>query len=198
MEDSELITRFKQHNDSAAFAALIAKYENRVYRFGLKMCGHVEDAEDVVQDTFVSAFRFLKDFRGDASLLTWLMKIASSACLKKRRLRKNQPRDFLPFDEAPEPGRGLEESSQSQRPEGLVISREIHERLQTAIAKLPEHYRIVLVLRDMEGLSVKETAETLDLTESAVKVRLHRARAMLFRLYNEVDDEDPGGEEPLQ
>lgn len=189
MDDAELIRKFRETGDKRSFEKLIRKYGDRVFRFGLKMCGHREDAEDVVQDTFVSAYRYLDGFRGDSSVLTWLMKIASSACLKKRRLKKNQPRHLDELDETrvPGPGAGAGES-----PDSLVISAEKQARFRAALALLPEHYRVVVVLRDLEGLSVKETAEALDLTESAVKVRLHRARAKLFKLFSEEthDQED--------
>jgi RNA polymerase sigma-70 factor, ECF subfamily len=193
MEDSELIAAFRTDQDSRAFEKLMERYENRVYRFGFKMCGHVQDAEDVVQDTFVSAFRYLKDFRGDSSVLTWLMKIASSACLKKRRLKKNQPKSFASFEELSERSTAGSGGGTGEGPERLTQSREVRDKLQSAISLLPQNYRVVLVLRDMEGLSVRETAEALELSESAVKVRLHRARAKLFKLYKEVDNEDTGG-----
>jgi RNA polymerase sigma-70 factor (ECF subfamily) len=77
MDDQILISRFQETEDRAAFEEIINRYEDRVFRFGFRMCGQEQDAEDVVQDTFVSAFRYLKGFRGEASLLTWLLKIAS-------------------------------------------------------------------------------------------------------------------------
>ncbi len=190
MEDSELIQRFREQGDKRAFEKLINKYGDRIFRFGFKMCGHRQDAEDVVQDTFVSAYRYLDGFRGDSSLGTWLMKIASSACLKKRRLKKNEPKHHDLLDEAymsdQEAG-----SRGGETPDSLVISAEKQARFRAALAQLPEHYRIVVVLRDLEGQSVKETADALDLTESAVKVRLHRARAKLFKLFaEEADDQE--------
>ena len=188
MEDAELIQRFKDQGDKRAFEKLIGKYSDRIFRFGFKMCGHREDAEDVVQDTFVSAYRYLDGFRGDSSVLTWLMKIASSACLKKRRLRKNQPRHHDELDESRVSGEGAGKSS-GDTPDSLVISAEKQARFRASLGRLPEHYRVVVVLRDLEGLSVKETAEALDLTESAVKVRLHRARAKLFKLFSEENDD---------
>jgi len=190
MDDAALIARFKDHGDRRAFEELLARYENRIFRFGFRMCGHREDAEDVVQDTFVSAFRYLKGFRGEASLSSWLMKIASSACLKKRRLKKNEPKVHAEFDETvATPPLGDGAAGPEATPDSLVMSAETRAQFRQALDQLPQHYKIVLVLRDIEGMSVRETAEMLDLTESAVKVRLHRARAKLFNKFGEVSHE---------
>ena len=190
MDDTNLVERFKEHNDQRAFEAIINKYETQIYRFGFRMCGQAQDAEDVVQDTFVSAYRYLKGFRGDASLLTWLLKIASSACLKKRRLKKDEPRRHVSLDDMQESGTAdsVAKTDDDASPVSLVISHEVRRRLQEVLAEIPEHYRVVLVLRDLEGLSTKEVSETLEITESAAKVRLHRARAMLYKLLAEVYD----------
>jgi len=190
MDDTNLVERFKEHNDQRAFEAIINKYENQIYRFGFRMCGQAQDAEDVVQDTFVSAYRYLKGLRGDASLLTWLLKIASSACLKKRRLKKDEPRRHVSLDDVQDNGavESAAKTDEDVSPVSLVISHEVRRRLQEVLAEIPEHYRVVLVLRDLEGLSTKEVADTLEITESAAKVRLHRARSMLYKLLAEVYD----------
>ena len=195
-EDKTLIDRFKESGDKEAFESLITKYENHVYRFGFRMCGQVQDAEDVVQDTFVSAFRYLKDFRGEASLLSWLLKIASSVCLKKRRLRKNEPRTYVPYDElqVQPSGEVQTRGKDGGSPDALVLSAEVRKIFHEALTRIPPLYREVLALREMEGLSGKETAEALDISESAVKVRLHRARAMVYRefeaLYHGKEEHD--------
>ncbi len=185
-EDGRLVERFRELGDRTAFQQIIEKYENRIYRFGFRMCGHREDAEDVVQDTFINAFRYLKDFRGEASLLSWLLRIASSACIKKRRLRKNQPRQLLEFEETGETGSaGIADPAAVRHPTPHeALSRaEAQELLRRALEKIPASYRAVLVLREMEGLSGKETSEALGISEGAVKVRLHRARAMVYQAF---------------
>ncbi len=188
MDDQSLVERFQNGGDRAAFEELIARYENRIFRFGFRMCGQEQDAEDVVQDTFVSAYRYLKGFRGDASLLTWLLKIASSACLKKRRLKKNEPRSHVPFEDlqTQTAGEVRIDSPLSPTPDSEVLSAEVRAKFHEALAAIPAHYRQVLVLRELEGMSTKEVAEILDLTESAVKVRLHRARGMVYQEFERV------------
>lgn len=188
MEDQVLVQRFQSSGDRAAFEELISRYEARIFRFGFRMCGHEQDAEDVVQDTFVSAYRYLKGFRGEASLLTWLLKIASSACLKKRRLKKNEPRNHVPFDDlqSQATGEAQLDSPPGPTPDAEVLSAEVRAKLHEALAAIPAHYRQVLVLRELEGMSTKEVAEILELTESAVKVRLHRARGMVYQEFERV------------
>jgi len=188
--DGMLVTRFREQGDRTAFQEIIEKYENRIYRFGFRMCGHRQDAEDVVQDTFISAFRYLKDFRGEATLLSWLLRIASSACIKKRRLRKNEPRQLLEFEDSGETGAVSTASSLSGRPStphDSVAGAEVRELLRRAVAAIPANYRAVLVLREMEGLSGRETAEALGISEGAVKVRLHRARAMVYKAFESMN-----------
>ncbi len=188
MDDQVLIERFKEKGDRRAFESIISKYENQIFRFGFRMCGQVQDAEDIVQDTFESAYRYLKDFRGEASLLSWLLKIASSACIKKRRLRKDQPKNLLSFEELQEEGSSEPELAgpSRQSPAEQVLESEMKKKLEELLHDIPEHYRVVLVLRDLEGVSSREVAETLDISETAAKVRLHRARAMLFKRFEEV------------
>jgi len=198
MEDSALISKFKASGDRRAFEKIISKYEDRIFRFGFRMCGQVQDAEDVVQDTFVSAFRYLKDFREEASLLSWLLKIASSACLKKRRLKKNEPRHHVPYEDLASlpTGESRVRSERVERPEELVQSAEVKRLFRQAMSQLPPIYREIIALREMEGLSGKDVSEALGISESAVKVRLHRARAMMFkefqRMYDERGDETDG------
>lgn len=188
MDDSVLVERFRANGDRRAFEAIISKYENQVYRFGFRMCGQAQDAEDIVQDTFESAYRYLKDFRGEASLLSWLLKIASSACIKKRRLRKDQPKNLLSYEELQEAGSAEADlaTPSRQTPAEQVLESEMKKKLEDLLQHIPEHYRVVLVLRDLEGVSSREVAETLDISETAAKVRLHRARAMLFKKFEEV------------
>jgi len=197
MDDAILIRRFKETGDRAAFETLLAQYEDKVFRFGLRMCGQREDAEDVLQDTFVSAFRYLKDFRGDASFLSWLLKIASSACIKKRRLRKNEPRTHVPLDEV-EPAYPVTTAPDavSLSPDAMVLSAEEQLRIQIALCSIPPAYREVVILRDIEGLSVKETSEVMAISQGAVKVRLHRARAMLLAALEQAELPDGKGALP--
>ena len=158
--------------DERAVERLLSRHERQVYRFGLRMCGSEEAAKDVLQQTLLTAFRGLRDFRGEATLSTWLFQIARSFCLKSKRRRVDEPESFEHLD-AP-----LVRAVPSpiETPEAIAQSRQIGEVLQAAILALPEQYREVLVLRDVEGLSAEEAAQVVGIEVRALKSRLHRAR----------------------
>ncbi|MEJ2154994.1 MAG: RNA polymerase sigma factor [Desulfobacteraceae bacterium] len=161
---------------------MVARYERVLYNFGLKMCGEAQDAEDVVQDTFLNVFRYLKGFRYETKFKNWLYRIATSTCIKKKRKSKFAPDrelsldDFLPQDEA-----AVENQTPAwaRLPLDQVLNEELGRTLKTAILELPEKYRVVLVLRDIEGFSTEESAQILNLSPANIKVRLHRARLFL-------------------
>lgn len=164
------------------FGELVEKYQQRLFTFGMRMCGEVRDAEDLVQDTLLTAFRYLSGFRHETKLKNWLYRIATTACLKKKRKSKYAPdrelslEEFLPGDEAALPDRVPE---WARAPLEQVLNGELSRTLKTAILELPKTYRMVVVLRDIEGFSTAETAQILDISEANVKVRLHRARLFL-------------------
>jgi RNA polymerase sigma-70 factor (ECF subfamily) len=181
--DLVLVTRAKA-GELDAFEALANRYERRVYALALRMLRHQQDAEDVTQQTFLSALENLGGFRGDASFATWLLRIATHAALKV--IRKQQGLDTVSLEEATEEADGYDTIPHPEyiadwrySPEQLVQKNEIQRLLDEALAKLDEKHRLVFLLRDVEGLSVKETAETLGLSETNTKVRLLRARLQL-------------------
>jgi RNA polymerase sigma-70 factor, ECF subfamily len=181
--DLALVARAKA-GELDAFEALANRYERRVYALALRMLRHQQDAEDVTQQTFLSALENLGGFRGDASFATWLLRIATHAALKV--IRKQKGLDTLSLEEATEETDGYDAiphpeyiADWRQSPEQLVPKNEIQRLLDEALAKLDEKHRLVFLLRDVEGLSVKETAETLGLSEANTKVRLLRARLQL-------------------
>jgi len=181
--DAELVRR-AQGGELDAFEALTNRYEQRVYSLALRMLRHEQDAEDVTQQTFLSALENLGGFRGDASFATWLLRIATHAALKVIRKRKGL--DTVSLEEATEPGEDYDSiphpeyiADWKQSPEQLVHKNEIRRLLDEALAKLDEKHRLVFLLRDVEGLSVRETAEALGLSEANTKVRLLRARLQL-------------------
>jgi RNA polymerase sigma-70 factor (ECF subfamily) len=148
------------------------------------MLRHEQDAEDVTQQTFLSALENLSGFRGEASFATWLLRIATHAALKIIRKRKGL--DTVSLEEATEAADDYDTiphpeyiADWRQSPEELVPKQEIQRLLEDALAKLDEKHRLVFLLRDVEGLSVKETAEALGLSEANTKVRLLRARLQL-------------------
>lgn len=166
----------------ALYYQLVKRYEKRVYNFGLKMCRNVTDAEDLVQETFLNVFKYLKNFRYETKFKNWLYRIASSVCIKKRRKSKYAPErelsleEFIPGEDG---GRSQTMPEWASVPLENLLDRELSEHIQDAIRSLPEKYRLVIVLRDLEGFSTQETARILDLSETNVKVRLHRARLYL-------------------
>jgi len=162
--------------DAAALEALLARYQPRIYRFGMKMCRRPEDAADVLQETLLAMARGLSEFRGAASLSTWLYTIARSHCIKKRRRSKFAPEHELSLDaEARQEARQL--SDPGRRPDEVLEASRLEAALARAIASIEPKYRDVLVLRDVEGLPASEVAEVMGLSVQAVKSRLHRARA---------------------
>ncbi len=180
-QDTALIEAINE-GDHDLFAEIVKRYERPLYNFGLKMCGEQRDAEDIVQETFLNVFRYLKDFRFETKFKNWLYRIATSICIKKRRKSKFAPdhefslEDFIPRDPAAEAD---QLPKWAALPIDTVLSEELYNKLEEAILELPENYRLVLVLRDMEGFSTAETAQILNLTPANVKVRLHRARLFL-------------------
>ena len=184
-DDSESsLVRRAQGGDLAAFEALTSRNEQRVYSLAFRMLRQEQDAEDVTQQTFLSALEHLEGFRGEASFSTWLLRIAAHAALKVIRKRKGL--DAVSLEEATEP---KEEGGPiphpeyiadwRQSPDELAHQREVQRLLNDALSQLDMKHRMVFMLRDIEGLSVRETAETLGLSEANVKVRLLRARLQL-------------------
>lgn len=180
-KDFQTVDRFKA-GDAKAFDELVIRYEGKMYGFLMRMCGCADRAQDVVQETFITAYRYLNGFRGDASFKTWLYRIASTSCMKNKRRRKNEPARHVSLDDLV-PGeaevKGLTESAWPITPAEELLNRELADHIQDSLLELPEKYRIVFVLRDMEGFSAEEAARTLKITVPAVKSRLHRARLFL-------------------
>ncbi len=177
-DEYELIDAAKA-GDRAALAGLVERYQDAVYRFGRAMCGSPEDAKDVLQDTLITALQKVGDFRGEASFRTWLYAIARSQCSRKRRKGSREllaTEEQYGIRELPDPAPLAVEALESVAERSLVAE---------AIAQLSPMYREVLILRDMEGLTAPEVAETLGLTVEAVKSRLHRARAKVRDLLSQ-------------
>jgi RNA polymerase sigma-70 factor (ECF subfamily) len=183
--DNDLVQR-AQAGDLASFEALTVRYEQRVYSLAMRILRQEHDAEDVTQQTFLSAMENLNGFRGDSSFSTWLLRIATHAALKI--IRKRRGLETISLDEATEPTDADKIphpefiADWKQSPERLVEQREIRSLVEEALARLDEKHRMVFLLRDVEGLSVRETAEALGLSEANTKVRLLRARLQLREL----------------
>ena len=180
-EDYELVQAINAGRTDR-FAELVNRYEKKLYNFGLRMCGSVQDAEDMVQDTFLNVFKYLGSFRYETKLRNWIYRIATSACIKRRRKSKFAPDKELSLDEfMPGDGEGVprEIPDWANVPLDQLLDEELAKTVKMGIDSLPDKYRMILLLRDIEGFSTAEAAQILDLTESNVKVRLHRARLYL-------------------
>ena len=164
------------------FHDLVKRYEQKLYNFSLRMCRNASDAEDMIQDTFLNVFKYLKNFRHETKFKNWLYKVAASTCIKKRRKSKFAPDkelsldEFLPNDEAEKPDSVPE---WAMLPLDKLLNEELSSVINKTILTLPKKYRVVIILRDIEGFSTAETAQILNLSPPNVKVRLHRARLFL-------------------
>lgn len=191
-EDSELIDAINS-GQHTLFYDLVKRYEQRLYNFGFKICQDAQDAEDLVQETFLNVFKYLKDFRYETKFKNWLYKIASSVCIKKRRKSKFAPDrelsldEFIPEDNTRAP---KEFPDWATAPLDRLLNQELSNAIREAILSLPEKYRLVIMLRDLEGFSTDETADILNVSESNVKVRLHRGRLFLREKLKEYYEHD--------
>ena len=189
------LVRRAQTGDFAAFEELVGRYQDRVYGLALRIVGEAHDAEDVAQQTFLSLVEHLRAFRGECAVAGWVLRIATNHALKLLRKRRGLP--TAPTGTAAEPDEGYADVPHPEfiapwrdDPADLAERKEVRALIDQALADLDEKYRVVFALRDIEGFSVKETADLTGLTESAVKVRLLRARlALRERLTRALGDE---------
>lgn len=178
-DESALVTRAKA-GDADAFSDLVKHYDRRVFRMAKQITQNDDDAEDVLQETFLKAYTHLDDFQGNSKFYTWLVRIAVNEALMK--LRKRRSDRTVPLDEPIDTGEDemvREIAVWDENPEDTYSREELGEILDQAIQSLKPAYRTVFVLRDIEEMSIEETAEALGLSISAVKSRLLRARLQL-------------------
>lgn len=181
-DDRELLAR-AQAGDMSAFEALVGRHEDKVYGLALRMTRSEADAAEIAQDTFLSAYQHLAEFRGEAAFGSWVHRIAANNALM--RLRRQKVLDIVSDDLAgPEfTDRGSlaepPESDWSRRADDQLLDEELGRAIQAATDALPEGYREVFLLKDVEGLSYEEISEMVGISVPAVKSRLHRARLAL-------------------
>ena len=175
--DQEIVDRVKA-GDTALYEIIMRRYNQRLYRVARAILRDDSESEDVMQDAYVRAYQHLDQFAGRAPFSTWLTRIAVHEALARLRSR-NRNEQLSEIDEEGDPHMDLAEHLPS--PEDNASIAEASRLLEEAVLRLPDQYRIVVTLRDIEDLSTAETAASLDLTEENVKVRLHRGRAMARR-----------------
>jgi len=179
-KDEAALVKEAKAGSYEAFEELVNRYEKKIYRLGLNITSSPEDAEDVLQETFLKAYQHLPEFREDSRFYTWLVRIAVNEGLMKLRRRRSDKSVSLD-DQVDDEGqiKPREFTDWKPNPEQLLAQSETRQILDRAARSLPNTFRTVFFLRDVEGLSTQETAELLGLTESAVKARLFRARLHL-------------------
>ena len=165
-----------------AFDRFVEHFRSKIFHYSWLMCGHREDAEEVAQETLLNVFQHFDGLREPERVRPWVFQIAKNACLMKRRRSVFAPSqelsldDFLPAMDHDAGHARLQIADWSHLPDHQLLQSEMKQVLERAIGELPENYRSVILLRDVEELSTLETAHVLDLTEDVVKTRLHRAR----------------------
>jgi len=195
LTDADLLAAV-QGGEEQAFDLFVDRYGRRLFAFGLRMCGHHEDAEDVFQETLLKAFEGLSGLREPGAVRTWLFQVASNQCrMKRRKVGPSRELSLDAFKPAGfEEGEMAEIPDWSHLPEDEARRGELRRGLAAALLELPPEYRLVVLLRDVEGLSTRETAEALALNEGTVKMRLSRARlALRDRLARFIGNDGFGG-----
>jgi len=184
-----------QRGDDEALEQALALLQNTVFSFSMKVCGQRQDAEDTMQEVLVKSVPYLPKFDSPKGLAVWLYKVAKNRCLMSRRKSKFAPKEDLSLEELMPDRQELEQLSGGGgiNPEAFAIRSEEAGRLREAVRRLPPQYRIVLVLRDMEGLTDEEVAEITGLRSGTVRVRLHRARLFVRKELVKVGKPRPRG-----
>jgi RNA polymerase sigma-70 factor, ECF subfamily len=181
LDDGALVERAR-NRDGAAVRLIMQRHNRRLYRVARSVLNDEDEAEDVVQETYVRAFTHLDGFRGEAQLSTWLTRIALNEALGRLRRRRITV-GLKDIDAINDQGEArviyLPSARQDSDPEAAAARTEVRRLLEQAVDQLPEHFRVVFMLRDIEEMSVEETASHLGLRTETVKTRLHRARRLL-------------------
>jgi len=180
----EALVQAARSGDEGAFDALVRRYQEKVYGLALRLSGNPSDAEEILQDAFLKAYQHLAEFRGDASFSTWLFRIATNAALMLRRARRQRATEsleqYLPrFRDDGRLARFDLVYGRAGRVEETMERGELARQIKEAVERLPDDYRVVVELRDIEELSTDETAEILGVSREIVSTRLHRARLMM-------------------
>jgi len=178
-----LLVRAAAGGDSRSLEQLLVRAQEAAFRFSFLVCGHVEDAEDVMQDALLKTYRYVDRIRQPEAFRTWLYRTVRNACLIKRRRRVHEPRHLVSLDQGLPTGDGeftaIDVEDDAMKPDEAAINGWLGKRLRSALNTLPASYRVIVFLREMEGLSTREVARVTGISEANVKTRLHRARMLL-------------------
>lgn len=177
----EALVRDAANGGQAAMERLLMRVQSVAFRFSLLVCGHQDDAEDVMQEALLKTYRHVRKIEHPEAFRTWLFRTVRNFCLMKRRRRVNEPAHTSELEGA------AHVSSSAMQPDELVMNRWLGTRLRSALAQLPPVDRMIVLLREMEGLSTRDVAEITTLSEDNVKTRLHRARVRLRELLRASD-----------
>lgn len=180
LSDNELIKKFLRGSEEA-FEELISRYETKAYNLAMRLTRNEDDAEEVLQDVFVTLYRKLRSFEGKSAFSSWLYRITANASFMK--LRKRRGKTMVSIDEF-QPYMRLAQAvdyGYRSRTDSKIETMQLREALEGAINRLPDDYRAVFLLRDVDGLSNKDVSEIMGISIPAVKSRLHRSRMMLRR-----------------
>ena len=159
--------------------ALLMRAQEVAWRFSLTVCGHADDAEDAMQEALIQTYRHVGQVRDPEAFRPWLYRTVRNACLMGRRRKVHEPRALESLDHDPADGPGIEPEDPGKTPEQLADNTRLRTDLRKALAALPAPYRVIVFLREMEGLSTREVAAVLGISEDNVKTRMHRARVAL-------------------
>lgn len=181
--DYASLLRAAQEGSTPAMERLLMRAQEVAYRFSQMVCGHAADADDAMQEALLKTYRYATRIREPEAFKTWLYRTVKNACLIGRRRRVNEPDYMLSLDDMMpgldgEPHR-FEVVDPARRPDEHAINLALRRRLQSALASLPPPYRLIVFLREMEGLSTRQVAKVTGISEANVKTRLHRARLFL-------------------
>lgn len=192
--DSELVESFRG-GDHAAFSELISRYSEKAHNLAMRITRNQEDAEEVLQDVFVTVFKKISSFKGESAFSSWLYRITVNTAFMKLRKRRQSATVSLEEITPSVKESWVANRSDSADVNYLCSQHQLRSELDEAVQKLPEEYRIIFVLRDVDGLSNQEVSEILDISVPAVKSRLHRSRLMLrkrlARFYEDYTSSNP-------
>jgi RNA polymerase sigma-70 factor (ECF subfamily) len=181
-DDYTALVRLASAGDTHALEELLLRAQDVAWRFSTSVCGRSDDAEDAMQEALIKTYRYVRTIREPEAFRTWLYRIVRNACLMGRRKKAGEPARLQSLDDVrpdPEGFRPAEVADPGKNPEQLAGNATLRRRLGQALRALPAPYRVIVVLRDVEGLSTREVAHVMGISEDNVKTRLYRARAQL-------------------